>query len=60
MFLNIYAFLEAQKSKRPVRYCCAIGDTQINGVPYAQIVAAAQEYVRSIGGFEKLAEWGLF
>jgi len=58
--VNIYAFLEAQKSRRPVRYCCAIGDTHINGVPYAQIVETARGYVRSIGGFEKLAEWGLF
>lgn len=57
---NIYAFLKAQKTGRPVELCCAIGDTEIDGVPYSEIVAEARDYVRSVGGFEKLAEWGLF
>ena len=58
--VNIHAFLKAQRTRQPVRLCCAIGDDQIDGMPYAEIVAEAKEYVRSIGGFEKLAEWGLF
>ena len=29
-------------------------------VPYAEIVNQAREYIDSIGGFEKFAEWGLF
>ena len=58
--VNIHAFLKAQRTRQPVQLCCAIGDDEIDGVPYAEIVAEAKEYVHSIGGFEKLAEWGLF
>jgi len=58
--VNIYAFLKAQRTGRPVELCCAIGDSEIDGMPYSEIVAEAREYVQSIGGFEKLAEWGLF
>ncbi|MCQ2058686.1 MAG: S-adenosylmethionine synthetase N-terminal domain-containing protein [Bacteroidaceae bacterium] len=58
--VNIYAFLEAQRTGRPVELCCAIGDTEINGIPYAQIVEQAREYIKSVGGFEKFAEWGLY
>ena len=39
--------------------CCAIGDTEVGGVPYSMIVNIAREYIHSLGGFEKLAEWGL-
>jgi len=28
-------------------------------VPYASIVAAARDYIRSVGGFESFAAWGL-
>ena len=28
--------------------------------PYSEIVEEAREYINSIGGFEKFAEWGLF
>lgn len=58
--VNIYAFLKAQKTGKPVELCCAIGDTTIDGKPYAEIVEIAREYINSIGGFEKFAEWGLF
>lgn len=57
--VNIYAFLKAQQTGKPVEMCCAIGDEQIDGIPYEQIVSTALSYVRSIGGFEKLSEWGL-
>ncbi len=58
--VNIYAFLNAQKFGRPVSYYCAIGDTTINGVPYSEIVDIAKKFIDDLGGFEKLAEWGLF
>lgn len=58
--VNIHAFLKAQRTGQLVQLCCAIGDDEIDGMPYAEIVAEAKEYVQSIGGFEKLAEWGLF
>ena len=56
--VNIHAFLKAQRTGRPVQLCCAIGDSEVDGMPYSEIVAEAKEYVQSIGGFEKLAEWG--
>lgn len=57
--VNIYAFLEAQRMGRPQKFFCAIGDTEVNGIPYSEIVKEAKEYIDSIGGFEALAEWGL-
>ena len=58
--VNIYAFLKAQAIGKPVRLCCAIGDTKIDGKPYKEIVEIARDYIKSVGGFEKFAEWGLF
>ena len=58
--VNIYAFLKAQKTGKPVELYCAIGDTEIDGLPYSQIVEIAREYIKAVGGFEKFAEWGLF
>lgn len=58
--INIYAFLKAQKLKKKVEFSCAIGDTHIDNKPYNEIVEIAREYIDSIGGFEKLAEWGLY
>ena len=57
--VNIYAFLKAQETGKPVTFCCAIGDDAVDGRPYAEIVEIAQRYIRSVGGFEKFAEWGL-
>lgn len=57
--VNIYAFLKAQISGKPVSLCCAIGDETIDGVPYKEIVDIARTYIASQGGFEKFAEWGL-
>lgn len=58
--VNIHAFLKAQQTGKPVELCCAIGDREVDGIPYSEIVAEAKKYVQSIGGFEKFAEWGLF
>lgn len=57
--VNIYAFLKAQDTKKTVELSCAIGDTEIDGRPYSEIVEIARNYIRSVGGFEKFAEWGL-
>lgn len=57
--VNIYAFLKAQETGKPVTLCCAIGDNIVDGRPYAEIVEIARNYIRSAGGFEKFAEWGL-
>ena len=58
--VNIYAFLKAQETGKPVELFCAIGDTEIDGKPYAEIVEIARQYIKQVGGFEKFAEWGLF
>lgn len=57
--VNIYAFKKAQETGKTVKLCCAIGDTVVDGKPYAEIVEVAREYIKSVGGFEKFAEWGL-
>lgn len=57
--VNIYAWLEAQRTGCPVELCCAIGDETVNGIPYDEIVETARMFIRTIGGFEKFAEWGL-
>ena len=57
--VNIYAWLKAQETGRPVELCCAIGDDTVDGVPYAEIVETARRYIQSLGGFEKFAEWGM-
>lgn len=58
--INIYAFLKAQETGRPVELSCAIGDSMVDGKAYSDIVEQARAYIRSVGGFEKFAEWGLF
>lgn len=57
--LNIYAHLKAQETKSDINLYCAIGDEYVDGVEYSKIVAIAKDYINKIGGFEKLAEWGL-
>lgn len=58
--VNIHAFLKAQSLGHPVELCCAIGDTEVDGLPYTTIVEEARAFIHSIGGFEKFAEWGLY
>lgn len=57
--VNIYAFLKAQETGKPVELCCAIGDETVDGKPYSEIVDIAKAYIERLGGFEKFAEWGL-
>ena len=58
--INIYAFLKAQETGEEVNLCCAIGDEEIDGKPYEEIVEIARQFIEKQGGFEKFAEWGLF
>ena len=58
--INIYAFLKAQKENKIINISCAIGDEYLDGKPYSEIVEIAKNYINEIGGFEKLAEWGLY
>ena len=58
--VNIHAFLKAQRTGAPVELCCAIGDDTVDGLPFHEIVEEARNYILSIGGFEKFAEWGLY
>ncbi len=58
--VNIWAFCKAQVENKPVELSCAIGDEEVGGVPYSEIVDFARNYIRKAGGFEKFAEWGLF
>ena len=57
--VNIYAWLKAQETGNVVELCCAIGDDMVDGRPYSEIVETARDYINSLGGFEKFAEWGL-
>lgn len=57
--VNIYCHLMAQGSEAPVQLSCAIGDEMVGGIPYQDMVDTARAYIKHIGGFEKLAEWGL-
>lgn len=58
--INIYAFLKAQETGKVQEFSSAIGDEFIDGKPYEEIVQIAKDYIDKIGGFEKLAEWGLY
>lgn len=57
--VNIYAWLKAQETGKPVELFCAIGDSEIDGKPYNEIVSIARAFIKEKGGFEKFAEWGL-
>jgi S-adenosylmethionine synthetase len=58
--INIYAFLKAQETNEVVEISCAIGDELIDGKKYSEIVEIAKDYINDLGGFEALAEWGLY
>ena len=58
--LNIYTFLKAQETGETVELSCAIGDEEIDGHSYSELMDIAWNYIASAGGFEKFAEWGLF
>ena len=57
--VNIYCHILANKLGREVNACCAIGDEYVLDCPYEKMIKIVKEYIKDIGGFEKLAEWGL-
>ena len=58
--INIYAFIKAQETGKKQEFSTAIGDEFVDGKTYEEIVDIAKKYINKIGGFEKLAEWGLY
>ena len=58
--VNIYAFLKAQETGETVELCCAIGDEEVGGISYEEMVEVARDYIAQVRGFEKFAEWGLY
>ena len=67
--VNIACHILAQRGGGEVEALCAIGDKEITFriqdkgymlMEYERVVGMARSYVESCGGFEKLAEWGLF
>lgn len=61
--VNVYCFLMAQETGKEVKAICSIGDKQVNVngqlIDFTEIVDVARKYITQLGGFEKLAEWGL-
>lgn len=61
--VNIYCFLKAKEKNQEQIAICSIGDSSvnINGelVKFSDIMKEARDYIKKLGGFEKLAEWGL-
>ena len=61
--VNIYCYVRAQETLQEQQAICSIGDKEVNVngelIPFNQIVEVAKEYIKKVGGFEKLAEWGL-
>ena len=58
--INIYAFKKAQKLNKEICLSCAIGDEEVDGIPYKEVVEEARKYIKEIGGFEEFAKWGLY
>lgn len=65
--VNIVAHILAQIWEETVYANCAIGDDGVifrsksheEGIKFPMIVLRAKKYIDELGGFEKLAEWGL-
>lgn len=57
--VEVHAHIKAQKEGKEVELSCAIGDEEIDGRPYSEVVEIAREYIENLGGFEELAKWGL-
>lgn len=67
--VNIACHLMAQETGLGIEALCAIGDSAVEfrredgekaRCPYDEVVQMAAEYIAELGGFESLAEWGLF
>lgn len=68
--VNIVCHIMAQDYHTEIIASCAIGDEAVNFVresdgyvdivPYSAVLEIAAGFINELGGFEKLAEWGLF
>lgn len=68
--VNIVCHILAQKNDAEITALCAIGDGTVEFRssnsdeslvwPYSDVLSTAEVFVHKLGGFEKLAEWGLF
>lgn len=68
--VNIVCHILAQRNDAEITALCAIGDDMVEfrcassddslGLPYADVLFMAEDFIHKLGGFEKLAEWGLF
>lgn len=66
--VNIACHIIAEDRHEEVHACCAIGDSTVTfdtptdsiWLGYDEVVKMARDYINDLGGFEKLAEWGLF
>ena len=65
--VNVWCHLMAQLTGQEVKAICDIGDEEVkvwfgdhmSYVSYSEMIEKARTYIKAIGGFEKLAEWGL-
>lgn len=66
--VNIACHIIAEDRHEEVHACCAIGDSTVTfdtptdsiWLGYDEVVKMARDYIEKLGGFERLAEWGLF
>ena len=68
--VNIACHQLANRNQAEVTALCAIGDESVTfrcassdaplELPYSEVLEMARKYIEFVGGFEKLAEWGLF
>lgn len=68
--VNIVCHILAQKNNAEITALCAIGDDTVEFRssnsdetlvwPYSDVLSTAEVFIHKLGGFEKLAEWGLF
>ena len=67
--VNIACHIMANQNNSEVSALCAIGDREVKFVmddgnniclPYSSVLEMASGFIKNLGGFEKLAEWGLF
>lgn len=68
--VNIACHQLANRNQAEVTALCAIGDEAVTfrcsrsdtplELPYPEVLEMARKYIEFVGGFEKLAEWGLF
>lgn len=67
--INKADYENLKKSIKNFPEICAIGDREVKFamedgndicLPYSSVLEMASGFIKNLGGFEKLAEWGLF